>query len=105
MDQVSIVMFDGLLNVCVMMKWQSSAASCTNSVSVSLKVCQTDEGGSGGVVWSGQVALLQAPYHVCLVQRLLPVVQFFLQETLLLAEQLLQHKVVKANAVSATNTT
>lgn len=43
--------------------------------------------------------LLQVLYHVCLVQSLLPVVQFFLQETLLLAEQLLQQEVVTANAV------
>lgn len=47
--------------------------------------------------WAGCV--VQASYHVCLVQSLLPVVQFFLQETLLLAEQLLQQEVVKANAV------
>lgn len=41
--------------------------------------------------------LLQAPYHVGLVQGLLSVVQLFLEEPLLLTEQLLQQDVITYN--------
>ncbi len=45
----------------------------------------------------GKVTLLWAPYHVGLIQGLLPVVQLFLQESLLFTEQLLQPDVICAS--------
>lgn len=44
------------------------------------------------------VLLLQASYHVGLVQGLLPVVQLLLKESFLLTKQLLQEDVIIYNA-------
>lgn len=45
-----------------------------------------------------KIILLQASYHVGLIQCLLPVVQFFLKESLLLTEQLLQQDIITYDA-------
>lgn len=52
----------------------------------------------------GHDILLQAPYHVGLVQGLLPVVQLLLQKSFLFTEQLLQQDVMKYNTKVAITT-